>query len=100
MIEYDRHSRESKMKDIGVIGLGDMGSGLAKNLIKGGFTVRGCDLSEKRVAAFEAMGGEPMPSAADLGAQSDAVFVMVMTGDRSRAGAHRHPGIHASGHRA
>lgn len=73
------------MNNIGVIGLGDMGSGLAKNLIKAGFTVRGCDLSEKRVAAFEAMGGEPMPSAADLGATSDAVFVMVMTGDQAKA---------------
>ena len=32
------------MKNVGVIGLGDMGSGLAKNLIKNGFTVKGADL--------------------------------------------------------
>ncbi len=73
------------MNNVGVIGLGDMGSGLAKNLLKAGFTVRGCDLSEERLAAFEAMGGEPMPSAADLGARSDAVFVMVMNGDQAKA---------------
>ena len=73
------------MNNVGVIGLGDMGSGLAKNLIKAGFTVRGCDLSEKRVAAFAAMGGEPLPSAADVGACSEAVFVMVMTGDQAKA---------------
>jgi 3-hydroxyisobutyrate dehydrogenase-like beta-hydroxyacid dehydrogenase len=73
------------MNNVGVIGLGDMGSGLAKNLLKAGFTVRGCDLSEQRLAAFEAMGGEPMPSAADLGARSDAVFVMVMNGDQAKA---------------
>ncbi len=73
------------MKEIGVIGLGDMGSGLAKNLIKGGFTVRGWDLSAKRLAAFEAMGGEPLSSAAEVGTKSDAVFVMVMTGDQAKA---------------
>ena len=73
------------MKNVGVIGLGDMGSGLAKNLIKAGFTVRGCDLSEKRLAEFEAMGGEPMPSAADVGTHSDVVFVMVMNGDQAKA---------------
>ncbi len=73
------------MKNVGVIGLGDMGSGLAKNLIEAGFTVRGCDLSEKRIAAFQALGGEPLPSAADVGARSDAVFVMVMTGDQAKA---------------
>jgi 3-hydroxyisobutyrate dehydrogenase-like beta-hydroxyacid dehydrogenase len=32
------------MKIVGVVGLGDMGSGLAKNLLKHGFEVRGADL--------------------------------------------------------
>ncbi|MDG1030799.1 MAG: NAD(P)-binding domain-containing protein, partial [Alphaproteobacteria bacterium] len=40
------------MAKVGVIGLGDMGSGLAKNLIKAGFDVAGLDLSEERRAAF------------------------------------------------
>lgn len=82
--ECDLYNRENQMKNVGVIGLGDMGSGLAKNLIAAGFTVRGCDLSEKRRADFEAMGGEAMPSAADLGEKSDAVFVMVMNGDQAK----------------
>ena len=34
------------MTKVGVIGLGDMGSGLAKNLLKAGFDVAGLDLSE------------------------------------------------------
>ena len=42
----------------GVIGLGDMGSGIAANLIKNGFEVTGLDLDPKRVAAFEEMGGK------------------------------------------
>ena len=43
------------MKTVGVIGLGDMGSGLAKNLLKHGFEVRGADLLSQRQDAFRAM---------------------------------------------
>ena len=32
------------MKTVGVVGLGDMGSGLAKNLLKHGYRVQGADL--------------------------------------------------------
>lgn len=66
----------------GVIGLGDMGSGLAKNLIKNGFPVAGFDLSTDRMAAFEAMGGTTAATPADVGREADAVFVMVMNGDQ------------------
>ena len=73
------------MKSVGVIGLGDMGSGLAKNLIAAGFEVRGFDLSPERMAAFEALGGRPAGSAAAVGAEAEAVFVMVMNGDQAKA---------------
>ena len=69
----------------GVIGLGDMGSGLAKNLIANGFQVTGLDLSEARMAAFVGMGGKAAESVAEVGAASDAVFVMVMNGDQAKA---------------
>ena len=68
-------------KRIGVVGIGDMGSGLAKNLIAHGFTVTGIDLLPHRMAAFTAMGGIAATSPAQVGQASDAVFVMVMTGD-------------------
>ena len=70
---------------VGVIGLGDMGSGLALNLIKAGHDVSGRDLKADRMAAFEAMGGSPAKTAAEVGAASDAVFVMVMNGDEAMA---------------
>lgn len=73
------------MKRICVIGLGDMGSGLAKNLIKAGFDVAGFDLSPNRLAAFEAMGGRPAISVADAGQGAEAAFVMVMNGDQAKA---------------
>jgi 3-hydroxyisobutyrate dehydrogenase-like beta-hydroxyacid dehydrogenase len=73
------------MKRICVIGLGDMGSGLAKNLIKAGFDVAGFDLSPDRLAAFEAMGGRPAASVAQAGDRAEAAFVMVMNGDQAKA---------------
>lgn len=69
----------------GVIGLGDMGSGLAKNLMKSGFETHGIDLDETRLKAFAAMGGIAASDTATIGAQCDAVFVMVMNGDQARA---------------
>lgn len=68
------------MTSVGVIGLGDMGSGLAKNLLKAGFVVKGLDLSEKRMTEFEAMGGMRAQSPAEVAKNVDAVFVMVMNG--------------------
>ena len=73
------------MQTAGVIGLGDMGSGLAKNLIANGFRTTGRDLSPQRMADFEALGGTPAASVAELGAAAQAVFVMVMNGDQAKA---------------
>jgi len=69
----------------GVIGLGDMGSGLARNLIGNGFETTGFDLNEARMVAFEAMGGEPAASVAEVGRNADAVYVMVMSGDQAKS---------------
>ncbi len=73
------------MKKVGVIGLGDMGSGLAKNLIENGFETFGLDLSEERMAAFEKMGGNPTTGVAELAANAGAVYVMVMNGDQAKS---------------
>ena len=72
------------MKRVGVVGLGDMGSGLAKNLLKNGFEVTGLDLSEARMAAFREMGGRPAANVAEVGANAEAVYVMVMSGDQAK----------------
>ena len=68
------------MLKAGVIGLGDMGSGLAKNLLKNGFKTSGFDLDPVRMTAFEALGGQPQGSPSEVGEAADAVFVMVMNG--------------------
>ncbi len=68
----------------GVIGLGDMGSGIAKNLIANGFEVVGLDLDEGRMTAFREMGGKAANSASEVGANAEAVFVMVMNGGQAK----------------
>ena len=70
---------------VGVIGLGDMGSGLAKNLMANGFETHGFDIDEKRLAAFEDMGGIRAASPAQMGSVVDAAFVMVMNGGQANA---------------
>jgi len=69
----------------GVIGLGDMGSGLASNLIKNGFSTTGFDLSADRMAALQELGGNPASDVAEVGQNSDAVYVMVMNGDQVKS---------------
>lgn len=69
----------------GVIGLGDMGSGIAKNLMANGFATTGHDLDPARQAAFKDMGGILASDASEVGAQADAVFVMVMNGDQAKS---------------
>jgi len=68
----------------GVIGLGDMGSGLAKNLIANGFETSGFDLSEARMAQFAEMGGVVQSAVGDVGRHADIVYVMVMNGSQAR----------------
>ena len=73
------------MRNVGVIGIGDMGSGLAANLLKNGFQVTGIDLKPARMQAFVAMGGSAAATPAAVGKASQAVFVMVMTGDEAKS---------------
>ena len=72
------------LQKVGVIGLGDMGSGLAKNLIQNGFQTIGLDLSQDRMNAFKEMGGLEASDVAMLAKETDAVFVMVMTGSQAK----------------
>ena len=70
------------MKKVGLVGLGDMGMGMAKNLVAAGFEVTGYDLREARVAMLTEAGGMGAQSCRAVGAASEAVFVMVMTGQQ------------------
>ena len=77
------------MKTAGVIGLGDMGSGLAKNLIKNGFETSGFDLSETRMTAFSDMGGLAQ---GQRGTGRSSRRQRVCHGDERRSGPRCHSG--------
>ncbi len=68
------------MKRVGVIGLGDMGIGLARNLVLAGFPVTGFDLRPERLEMLRDLGGSPAPTVAEVGQQADTVIVMVLNG--------------------
>ena len=70
------------MRRVGIIGLGDMGMGMARNIIKGGFPLIGFDLRDIRLKELQEAGGVRAGTCREVGESSDAVFVMVLNGDQ------------------
>ena len=68
------------MSKIGLIGLGAMGIGMARNLVASGFDLYGYDLQPERLQALESLGGNPAASIAEATEGAEAVFVMVLNG--------------------
>ncbi|MEQ8192979.1 MAG: NAD(P)-dependent oxidoreductase [Rhodospirillales bacterium] len=62
---------------VGVIGLGIMGSAIAANLIKNGFSVIGFDVDADKCAAMRERGAEIAASPADVAGKADAVFTLL-----------------------
>jgi len=65
-----------------MIGLGNMGIAMAKNIIENGFGLIGYDLRDERLEALKALGGKAASSPREVGQQADAVFVMVLNGEQ------------------
>lgn len=73
------------MKTVGVIGLGDMGLAMVKNLIAAGFPTCGFDPRSERRDLLDGAGGSGLSSAKAVGERAEAVFVMVLNGDQAKA---------------
>ncbi len=71
------------MKNIGIVGLGNMGMGMAKNLIARGFELNGFARSHDTLERFVALGGKKCGDAAAVGAASEVVFVMVVNASQA-----------------
>ena len=69
---------------VGVIGLGDMGLAMARNLLAAGFPTFGYDLREERLALLEAAGGTRAENPAHLAQAAETIFVMVLNGSQTR----------------
>ena len=71
------------MKRVGIIGLGDMGIGMAKNILAAGFDIAGYDLRAERLDMLSALGGKAAADVRTVGEKADVVFVMVLNGKQA-----------------
>lgn len=82
---------------VAVIGLGLMGSRMAANLMRHGFSVRGFDPDRSRLNEFESRGGQAATSPADAVAGCWAAILSLPTSDVSREVCLGDAGIAGSG---
>lgn len=67
---------------VGVIGLGSMGGGVAKSLLRNGFPVTVCDVRPAVVESFVALGATGAKTPADLAARSSIIVVLVVNAEQ------------------
>ncbi|MCA1326378.1 L-threonate dehydrogenase [Herbaspirillum sp. alder98] len=65
-------------RNVGVIGLGAMGYGVASSLLRAGFNVHAFDVRAEALNKFAAAGGVASASPAELGAAVDVVITLVV----------------------
>ena len=68
------------MAVIAFIGLGNMGSGMAANLLKAGHSLRAYDLNKDAVALLEKKGATPAADLRDAVTDADVVVTMLPAG--------------------
>ena len=73
------------MAKVGVIGLGAMGSGMARSLRRAGHLVHVCDTRPELVEAFIAQGGAACATPADVGRQCEVVVSVVVNAQQTEA---------------
>lgn len=69
--------------NVGVIGLGAMGLGIARSLLRNGFKVHACDVRNEVVQAFAAEGGVACASPAEMAAACDVVITVVVNAEQT-----------------
>ena len=68
------------MKNIGFIGLGNMGGPMAINLIKAGYTVKGFDVARSKVEKFEKNGGQSVLNVREASRNVELIITMLPAG--------------------
>ena len=72
----------NELKQVGFVGLGAMGTGMAKSLLKAGFRVRGYDINPTAVENFVGAGGEGAATVAAAAAGAELFIVVVLNADQ------------------
>jgi 3-hydroxyisobutyrate dehydrogenase-like beta-hydroxyacid dehydrogenase len=70
---------------VGFIGLGNMGTPLATNLIEAGFDVMVYDLREERMRELKAKGAKAGKSIADVAKHGEAIALAVVDDEQVKA---------------
>jgi 3-hydroxyisobutyrate dehydrogenase len=68
---------------VAFVGLGSMGAGMARSLVRNEFTVRGYDIRAEPLERLAVDGGQPCGSAADAGIGANVAVVIVLTADQA-----------------
>ncbi|MCO8161672.1 NAD(P)-binding domain-containing protein [Pseudomonas sp. 21LCFQ010] len=69
--------------NVGVIGLGAMGLGIARSLLRNGFKVHACDVRSEVVQAFANEGGVAAASPAALAGACDIIITVVVNAEQT-----------------
>lgn len=69
------------MEQVGIIGVGLVGTALAERLLGAGYGVRGYDPRPERMATLAELGGEPAPGAAAVASACDRVILSLPTSE-------------------
>jgi 3-hydroxyisobutyrate dehydrogenase len=72
-------------RNVGVIGLGAMGMGVARSSLRAGFAVHACDVRKPVLDAFAAEGGIACASPAELGGKCEVVLTVVVNAAQTEA---------------
>jgi 3-hydroxyisobutyrate dehydrogenase-like beta-hydroxyacid dehydrogenase len=83
----------SAARTVGFIGLGQMGFGMAANLLKAGHDVLAYDVAAEPLGRFTARGGRAAANPREIGAECRSVMVMVVNGPQVDAVLHGRDGL-------
>lgn len=72
-------------RTVGLVGLGAMGMGVARNLLAKGFTLYACDTRAKARASAAKLGAITAASAADIAPHVDVLIILVVNADQTEA---------------
>src|ERR1700716_837246 len=68
---------------VAIVGLGSMGAGMARSLVRNELTVRGYDIRSEPLERLAVDGGQPCRSAADAATGAQVAVVIVLTADQA-----------------
>ena len=72
-------------KNVGVVGLGAMGLGIARSLLRSGFNVHACDVRASVTEQFASEGGVACSSPSHMAAECDVIITVVVNADQTEA---------------